>query len=240
MLYVLYGEERKMARKKLLALTRALQEKKPDAHFVKITCEEYTPHSADEYIGAQGLFERKGIIVFEHLLQEKDIKNEIIARLDAMHASENIFIFFEGEIEKGAFSALQKHADKIQEFKKSDAPVGGKQIFNVFSLTDAFGKRDKKAAWALFGKGIASGVSPEEIHALLLWQMKNIFLVSMANTAPEAGLSPFVFNKSKMFAKKYAQGELLAMMRELVLLYHNDRRGMRTLATGIERFLLAL
>lgn len=111
--------------------------------------------------------------------------------------------------------------------------------FNVFLLTDAIGARDKRQAWILYRQAIANGLVAEEIYWRVVWEIKTL-LISAKTSAEESGLNPFVYKKAKAFLKNWKIEELEKASRELVVGFHNSRRGQGEIETLIEKFLLRL
>src|SRR3989344_461017 len=115
-----------------------------------------------------------------------------------------------------------------------------KKKFNIFTLTDALGRRDKKGFWVLYQKAKLNNVSDEEVHGILFWQIKNMLLSFDAKDAEAAGLNDFVFRKSLGFTKNYSYNELKKLLRELVFLYHDARKGIHKIDIALERFILSI
>jgi DNA polymerase III delta subunit len=80
----------------------------------------------------------------------------------------------------------------------------------------------------------------EEVHVNLSWQVRMMLLASQSESAAQAGLKPFVYNKAKAYAKKYSQKELRALSRELVSMHHRVRQGRGELGVALERLILSL
>ena len=112
--------------------------------------------------------------------------------------------------------------------------------FNAFSITDAFGVKDKKKAWILYQKAMLEGVSSEEIFFKLVWQVKSMLLASRTKDAREADMKEFPYNKSKKFLKNFNKEELEQISSDLVTGYHQVRRGKGDMETFVERVLLSL
>jgi len=185
----------------------------------------------------QGLFSSKSIIVLDRVFGNEEGKEVILARLKDIAASENVFVLFEGGLDKKTLTKLEKHAEKSQGFDTKETKT---ERFNVFSLTDALGKRDRRALWVKYQQAKLSGVSDEEIHGVLFWQIKTMLLAAMSGSASEANLNPFVYKKSRGFLKNYTRPELSAFSASLVRLYHDARRGKHELGVALERFILSL
>ncbi|MCH8987104.1 hypothetical protein IIA94_02975, partial [Patescibacteria group bacterium] len=175
MLYVLHGTDSIKAREKLHALLDGLFAKKPDASYIRIDDEHFEKEQLEELIYGQGLFTQKYIIIFDRLLENKEAKEAVLERVKDIAASQNIFILFEGTLDKKTLSKLNKHAEKVQEFvDKSVFPK--KKPFDIFSLTNALGRRDRKQLWVLYQSARRHNVSDEEIHGILFWQIKSMLL----------------------------------------------------------------
>lgn len=238
MLYFFYGTDTDKAREKANALIKGLQKKKPDAEVFRLAAEGVREAELDELIHGQGLFNKSHIVYGLRLFENDELKELFLKRLEDIGQSPNIFVLVEGKVDKKTLLAIADVAEKVQLFEKKEEKK--KAGFNIFSLTDAFGRRDKKHLWVLFQRAVASGAVPEEIHGILFWQLKSMFLASGAKTAGEAGVAPFVFTKSKNFLKNYSVEELRKLSAKLVSLYHDSHRGLHDFEIALERFVLAL
>ncbi len=238
MLYFIHGNDREQARAKLNMLLNSLFTKKPNASFFKLDDRSCTEADIEEMIGGRGLFENKYVVLLENTLQNENTKDIVLTRLKEIAGSQNIFIVFEGEMDKQTSAKIEKKAEKVLEFTLPKT-AQKKDKFDIFALTDAFGARDKKRVWVLLQKAFLAGLSPEEIHSMLFWQTKTMLLAKHEDTAQNTGLNPFVFKKSKASAQKFTDSELRNLSLGLVLLYHDARRGIVPFETGLEQFLLA-
>ncbi len=239
MLYFLYGEDKDKARAKATGLVETLLKKKPDAAFFKLTDENFSEAHFEEYIGGQGLFENKYIVLADGLFGNKEIKEFVVKRLKDLKESQNIFILREGETDKATLTKIEKNAEKVQEFALANAPQK-KEEFKIFSLTDAFGRRDRKALWVLYQQAKLANVEDEQIHGILFWQVKNMLVSMQTKSAADAGLNPFVFTKAQGFARNFKNEELVKKSAELVELYHDARRGIHELGSAMECFILSI
>lgn len=239
MLYVLYGDTSQSGRKKLHQVITAAQQKRADAPVLFVQAEELSDARLDELASAQGLFERKCIVVLDLPFAEEQGKQAVLENVKALGASENLFVLFEGEIDAKSRALLTKHAAKVQALtvtssKKSAEP------FNRFSLTDALGRRDRRALWVLFQRAKLAELADEEIHGLLFWQVKVMLLASTASSAEASGLKPFVFSKARGAARHYTHEELAELSARMVALYHDSRRGVHELPSALERLILGV
>src|SRR3989344_5543768 len=121
--------------------------------------------------------------------------------------------------------------------------IGGQGLFErkyIVYVGGVFENKDIKEAWVLYQKALAADISPEEVHGILFWQVKNIAVVQEARDSKESGLSPFVFMKAKQFASRFKEGEIETKATELVSLFHEGRRGGSELDIALERFILSI
>ena len=112
--------------------------------------------------------------------------------------------------------------------------------FNIFSLTDAIGARNKREAWMLYRKALASGMVPEEVFFKLVWQVKTMLIASRTRSAEEAEMKTFPYNKAKGFLRNFKASELEKLSEALVKSYHELRRGYKDAETVVEKALLSL
>ena len=165
------------------------------------------------------------------MLQEE----EILSKLKEIAASENIFVFWEEVIDKKTLKKLEKYAEKISGV---DEVKEKKETFNMFSFSDALGKKDKKQLWILYQKALQQSVRPEEIHGIFLWQAKSMVLASKTNSPEEANMKAFPYGKAKNYAKNFTEEELNNLLKKLVSIYHDSRRGIHEFDVALEKFVL--
>ena len=241
MFYFLYGEDKDKARKKAHELIDGLVKKRPNASFFKIDGENFSLGKLEEMIGGQGLFESKQIVFLDNVLEDKETKEEIADKIKEIAESPNAFVFIEGKVDKATLGKVEKSAEKVQEFKIAGSPASSKESkekFNTFSLADVFGRRDKKNLWTLYQEALSQGVAPEEINGVLFWQLKSMIVANKSKSADVSGLKPYVFQKSKSFARNYSEEEMKKLSSALVSVYHDSRRGIHDFEIALERFIL--
>jgi DNA polymerase III delta subunit len=236
MLYVIYGTDTEKGREKSHALFEALKSKKPDAAAGIMRAEDVTSEKIEELTQTQGLFENKQIIFMDRTLENPDIREIIVDKIDAVKESPNIFIFFEGKMTKEVLKKIEKRAEKVTEYELTEEKK--KEGGSFFALADALGSRDKKAFWALLRQAFDNDAAPEEIHGILFWQVKSLALASKTSTALEAGLNPFVYGKAKRFAANFKEGEIDALLSKLVHMYHHAHRGQKDFQIELEKLAL--
>ena len=125
---------------------------------------------------------------------------------------------------------------------EEDQDLGEKEDkrFNIFLLTDAIGARDKRGAWVLYQKALASGMVADEIFWRVMWGIKALILSQKGKDAAETGLNPFVYKKNKAFLKNWKTEELENLSEKLTLGYHDARRGIGDIDSLLEKTILSI
>lgn len=242
MIYFFYNQDKQALHKKASKLFLSLQTKKPDAAFISLDGENVSISALSEVFQSQGLFEQKIVAYLRNIISDSELEKEISKKIPELSKSQNIFIWTEYDLLKDELSLLKKHAEKSDIVDPSTSSGQGKnkrEEFTIFSLADAFGKRDKKILWALFQKAKIKA-SAEEIHGILFWQLKSMAQAEASKTAAEAGLAPFVFSKAKGFARNYSKDELKKISGEFVEMYHDAHRGKGDFMGALERWVLGM
>ena len=89
---------------------------------------------------------------------------------------------------------------------------------NVFEITDALARKDKKRAAAALHRAIENGESPIEILGLLAWQIRNLLKYKTSARPADLKLHPFVLGKLKEAAGFFTEAELAASLSKIMSL----------------------
>ena len=89
---------------------------------------------------------------------------------------------------------------------------------NVFSITYAFEKRDKKTAWSILQKLFEAGIEPENLIGILFWKVKTMLA-------------------DKKFSK-WSEAELKNISAKIIAIYHDGHRGMLDTSIELEKLIL--
>lgn len=144
---------------------------------------------------------------------------------------------------------LKKHADKTEVHdKKKDVAskyTQGKNMrgqsngfgsdINSFTFTDAFCKKNKKAAVFALQALRANGVAAEEVHGALWWQVKVLVQVAKKSTK---GVSPFVIKKTQDALRLFSETEIHNLAQSVVDMYHKAHAGECDLYNEMERLVM--
>lgn len=229
MIYVFAGSDQQKKLEARDALVEGFQDR--EVFFVNDT--NFDPEIFQNYLSGGDLFSKKYLVALDSLVAS-DWGDTVLELAEVMGRSETVFVVLEPAMLKAPTDVFKKHA---KEFKTFDLPKGRDEKFNIFSITDAFGARDKKNTWVLMQKALLSGVAAEEILNILIWQTKNLLNVSASSNASETGLAPFVYNKSKSYSKNYKKDELENISRAFVAMFHESHLGLE-LEPNLEKYLL--
>lgn len=236
MLYVIYGKDREKGRARFRALRGSLIKGCGEEHIVLEG--EISKEVLHSFAATQGLFGGTTLHTFDCVFDKKDEQEVLLAHANELRLSPNTFLVFEPELDKKIADSILETKAEVEEFalKKID----NRPEFNIFSLGDALGKRNKKELWVLYQEAINSGLTPEEISGTLFWAVKNLALMKNTKAGDDAGLNPFVAKKTRGFALNYTQEEIKNLSHSLVTIYHEAHRGGEPMDIALERFILSL
>lgn len=236
MLHIIYGTDREKARARFRVLRGELAKNHGEERVVKEG--EVTNSFLGEVASSRGLFGEKTIFVFDNVFDKKAEQEILAGRVDELASSPNYFLILDTVLDKGTSIALEDSGATIEEY--AGKKVDTRPDFNIFSLGDALGKRNKKELWVLYQGALAVGLEPEEICGTLFWAVKNIALMKQAKPGDDSGVSPFVAPKARTFAKNYTHEEIENLSRILTVVYHEAHRGGEPMDIALERFILGI
>jgi hypothetical protein len=183
---------------------------------------------------SKNLFGGGSITFFDLTDSTKGDIDDFFGNVKTLADSENVFVV---SLSKDCFDK-EKIKNVVFHIVKSD--LKKKEVTNVFALSDAIGRKDKKNSWLIYRKLIEEGFEPEEIHGTIFWQIKSLAIADVSKDAIEAKMKPFVFSKSKGFLKNFKEGEIQNWLSKLVEIYHKSHRGEYALENALEVFLLGI
>jgi len=253
MIYIFYGTDEIKARSHAQKVVEAARKKHTGAEFFKLTPDNFSENKLDELVASQGLFYSAFIVLADNLGEEKEISEIIQKKLKDIKESPNFFVFLEGRVNKKELEKFTKYADKVEEFKKPERKLTKKEVLaekgekiDFFEFANGLGERNKKLLWTLYQDALDESVPREEVHGIFFWQVKAMLAAVRCKDAVEAGLNPYVFTKSKNYAKNFgqtaemAEEKLKEMSSRLFNMYHQAHRGEIDFAVALEKFILEL
>lgn len=167
-----------------------------------------------DYAMERSLFGESTTVVFENILKKEDISLSP-DELSKLKDSKTVVVFLEEKLLAVDSKKYIKYAT-IEDFSTQIVKQAPKM--NMFSIADAFARRDKINTWILYRDAVTLGAQPEEISGIIFWKIKNM-----------------VLNGTKSFS----QDELKSQSSELVSLYHKAHRGESDFVIGLEQFILS-
>lgn len=233
MIYVFFGKDTSVVREKALAHIQTLVA--PGAEVVKITAENYREGMLADMAESASLFGGEQVILLDTPSSDALFKDGVEASLELLQNSEHHFIVIEAALLAPAKKLYAKYAEHVDE---SEALATEK--FNTFALADAFSARDKKMLWTLLMQARAARESNEAVAGILFWQIKMLRLAERTQSPEEAGQKPFVYNKAKRALAKFKKGELDALSRGLLELYHAGHGGKVDMGLALEQWVLEM
>ena len=105
---------------------------------------------------------------------------------------------------------------------------------NIFQLTDAIANRHKRDAVALLDRQLAGGADPYYLFSMIVFQFRNML------TPNRPGVHPFAAQKARLAAKRYEDGQLPVLYRDLHQLELDAKNGMRDITDGLYQFIFSL
>ena len=118
MLYLFWGEDTYRSRQKFREFTEKISGgKNRPFSFLWFTSDMFSTPSFEESLRAKNLFEDRGIIVCESLLKDSGEADFLKENLPLCGRSENIFIFWEEDVEPICLERFRKYAEKVEQFK---------------------------------------------------------------------------------------------------------------------------
>lgn len=257
MIHLIYGNQRDRVLARSKQIVDRVLGSKSGALYFKFMPEGFERAKFEELIAGRSLFKELVIVLCDGLMADAEISALLSKKIGEMSESNNIFIFLEEKINKNFLELFKKAKADIAEFSVAEKKgyAGAREVklragyegFNIFSLTDALGARDKKLAWVLYQKSLRAGIPPEEIFWKAVWIFRNIILVSSINTEQKEladksklAISPYTLSNSRRFLKNYNEADLKNKYKKLVDIYHQFRRGIVEAEMAMEQFILGL
>lgn len=233
MLYSFYGSD--VGKVRTSALQKLAELRGEDGEVVTLLNGDGSIPLLKDALGATSLFGGGGVYLLDTPSEDEAFFESVLEHLGELKASPNDFVLIEGKLKVGDARRVEKESTQSVTYD-----AGPQKEFNVFQMSDALASRDKKTLWILLQEAWREGRTSEEIIGTLFWQMKMLRLGEVARTGEEAGQKPFVFDKAKRATKNFKPGEINALSRSLVLLYHEGHGGTRDINHALEAWVLGL
>jgi uncharacterized membrane protein len=237
MIYFLHGTDTKNSRKKMHEILGQLSAKRPNSEVFKMTSENWQSEQFDELLGAQGLFEKKYIVVLDFVLSLKETREFVLEKVAEMQNAEHWFLILDGKTDAATVKKLEKFSYKSEEFSK---PESRKEQPIIFTIEGGLLARNKKQLWICFVDLLGHGIAAEEIHGVLFWAVKNMIIAARVESGKDSGLAPYSYSKSLSGGRNYKLAELKKMSGDLVEMTHKVRNGNGEMEVMLEKWILEI
>src|SRR5680860_201703 len=234
MIYLIQGSDTVKTRHKYDALIDSLLTRKQDSLAWKIDSENFNEEKILELIVSQDLFAHKYIVGCDHLVGDKKSAEFILANLGAIQESANIFIILEDTLAEKELKQIKKYTEKDLSYDKK---LGEKKKFNIFTITDTLGERNRKKLWVLYQEALQSGIEEEDLFWKFQWMVKHMLFFKKTKDISTSELKSFARSKIERYAHNYQTEELEELSTKLVDLFHAVRRGEGEMETGLEKII---
>lgn len=234
MLYVFTGGDSNRRNKAVSKLLLSLESS--GAHIIKRDDTSSRVIEIRELVGSSTLFAEPIALLLSETFTNDEILSFVTKEAGMIAKSENHIIIVERALTADTKKKLEKHATSFEIFEeKKEKKTEGN---NAFDLTDALGDRDKKKVWMLYRRAIEDGKDPRELIGLVFWSVKSMIIAELSPSVSDSGLNPFVYKKSKSFAKNFTKDELNNLAKNIVNFYHEAQFGKVEWEEGMEVLLL--
>lgn len=205
------------------------------AQLTTLEAGSYETGQLKDALGATSLFGGEEWFILDTPSDNKDFTTDTKDSLKEMSESPNTFIIIEGSLLAPVKKSFGKYAEKIEEFttKKTER-------FNTFAMADALASKDKRKLWMLLQEAKLNGLAAEEIIGILWWQLKTLRLASLTNSAAEAGLKDFPYNKAKRSLQHFSKDDVERLSQSLLELYHDGHAGVKDIDLALEKWVLTI
>lgn len=238
MIYAVVGNGNPKAIEKYRFLKEQFFRKYPNAQRLSFTEETLDAKEIFDAASQQSLFGGAYLVSCFRLSENAVIKEIFSDLIAVMWKSENHFLLFEHSLDKKSLALIEEHG-KLYSF----VPATTALEYNVFSLPQKVGERDRKGAWIELQRARMVGVSDDELLRPLLWQMKTILLVHPAlggASVEESGLKPTVYSRALSYGENYSREELNELSFALAMLPSRVVSGEVEMDIALESIILSI
>lgn len=230
MLLVFWGTDRTAVRNEALSVTSEL-----GIAPTVIEDATYSEGVIIEAIGVTSLFGGTECFLLDTPSADEAFEEEVKGALAEMADSQNTFVIMEGQLLADAKKKYTKYAQTVKEFSAEKV-----ERFNVFQMAEALTKKDKRQMWVLLQQARMLGIRDEETIGILWWQLKSLRLAKLSRSPEEAGMKDFPFKKASQSLRNFKDGEVDALSRSLLELYHLGHQGKRDMDVALEEWVLTV
>ena len=245
MIYLFTGTDHARAYHTFTRYLAIMREKQPSATVLTFAPDNFDQGQFEEALFGQSLFLNKHIVAARRL-SENDLAGQfVLENIEAIAESSSAFLFYEpldparGKPvrENELAQALTKVAKDVKVFNQ---PAVASPDFNIFSLTNDLGARDRERLWLDYHRALRARVEPLDVFWKLLWQVKSMIIASRAKDITKTELKPAVAARAARASRNFKPEELTAMLTELTAMYHETFLKSDDFNFRLEKFILSV
>ncbi|MEK7118651.1 MAG: hypothetical protein AAB869_03495 [Patescibacteria group bacterium] len=233
---IFLGENTKHSREALRCAVDETRAKDPGALVSRFDDISFDSVLLREALMNQSIFGVGNIVVIDGILDNEN-GEEFYRTLESFKNTANTVLIRETSPGKDV-RALLKEIGDIKEFplKKTETKK------NSFAIADAVAMRNKRSAWVEFIRLKRSGAVMEEVHGMIFWAVKMLYVCATGTReeAAMAGVKDYTYHIYLERAKNFPIALLEKKLGELKDMYHRAHQGDRDLGIFLEQFLLKL
>lgn len=233
---IFLGEDTKRSREALRRAVDGAKAKDPMALVSRFDDVSFDSALLREALTNQSIFGCRNIVVIDGILDHEE-GEEFYKTPESLENTANTALIRETSPKKEV-RVLLKEVGDIEEFplKKIETKK------NSFAIADAVAMRNKRSAWVEFTRLKRSGAVMEEVHGMIFWAVKMLYVCATETReeAAMAGVKDYTYRMYRERAKNFPTVLLERKLGELKDMYHLAHRGDKDLSIFLEQFLLKL
>ncbi len=233
MLISITNADNSMASKEARKIIASKTKEGANILFLEFDANLFLRESVDELTNSNALFQRKYIVLFNNILENKEASEKFFENIELLTKSEHLFILQNNkcDLKKSEFDLLQKNA-----FKNTvSCPKAKNESTNAFELADAVLFLNKKDLWIIW-RNLSSEFEAENLYGIINWAFKNIFLFKENSK----NLKPFLQKKIEKALRINDFDKISSSYEEFLNLPQAARTTNTTLKNAMEKWILSL
>ena len=230
MLHIFCGPDTKVVREDAWMFIQKYTDTGHEIHRVDVM--NYESGMVADLCESVSLFGTPSVYLLDNPRSVSGCWEEVIAMQEVMASTLSPFVVIEDTI-----PAAEKKRFKVQT-KWSESKRVPVDRFDSFRAAKALAKKNKRALWISLQEARTAGVSAEELIGVLWWQLKMIPLTQITQSADQAGVKEYPYQKAKQAAQRYSHEKILELIRTLLMVYHDGHGGIRDIDQALEEWIL--
>ena len=239
MIYLLWGEDSIRVIKKIQELKAAFIAKSGNAFsLTDIDCRDEVPDNFFEKLGGASLFNDKRLVIVRGAIEQNPTLLDFFQKeFPRMKTSPDVFVFWEQVLSDKQQELFTQYAQKIQEFRVIEKDSSQSDDKSVFGFVDQIFNKRFAGSLITLRKAKMAMIEEVEIVRVMLWKLKNIFLVKHQEIK---AMHPYVAKKTTADAALFSDTQLLDTFWAGIFVDSNLKRDNKNATEHVERFLLGI